>query len=128
LSRLNTSGNLLLKLDANGEQTMKFTLTAILLITGTIGTLVSSTVSAAETKLYSAMGHPYKLLITRSEQVKIIYSEANSNIDCRVEVSWQNNLVTTPAVKVKKQDFTDKPLASCLPRVEAKKLLARTFS
>lgn len=98
-----------------------------LLILLTVYLLSSNQIQAAELQLYSAMGHPYKLLIARSDKVKIIYSEKDETINCRVEVNWQTDTFATTMVEVSKKKFTTKPLASCLPRHQAKTMLANTF-
>lgn len=78
-------------------------------------------------KLTSAMGYPYKLLIKRSDSIKIIYSESSDNINCKVIINWNEQEVQTLSKQVTKEKFNDKPLASCLARKEAKVILARTF-
>jgi len=83
--------------------------------------------NASELKLYSTMGYPYKLLLTRSEEIKIIYSEIADKVTCRVEILENGRRTITQNVEAKSKHFNEKPLASCLPRNEAKKLLAQTF-
>lgn len=97
-------------------------------------TLITSVTSNAESsktphyeQLFSSMGYPYKLLINRTDTVKIIYSENVNNINCKVIVSWSEKEVQTPITQTTKEKFKDKPLASCLARKEAKLILARTF-
>ncbi len=95
--------------------------------------LISLTVNAESLKsrqyeqLTTAIGYPYKLLINRTDTVKIIYSENNENINCKVIVSWNAQEVQTSSTKITKEKFNDKPLASCLPRKKAKEILSRTF-
>lgn len=100
---------------------------AIQVLLITVCLLSSNQLQAEELQLYSTMGHPYKLLITRSDKVKIIYSEKDEKINCRVEVNWQADTFSTSIVQVSKKRFTTKPLASCLPRQQAKIMLANTF-
>lgn len=98
-----------------------------LLILITVYLLSSNQIQAAELQLYSTMGHPYNLLIARSDEVKIIYTEKDETIKCRVEVNWQTDTFATSMVEVSKKKFTTKPLASCLPRQQAKTMLENTF-
>lgn len=100
----------------------------------TIITLITSLTTNAESskknhyeQLASTMGYPYKLLINRTEIVKIIYSESNDNINCKVIINWNDQVVQTPSTQITKEKFNDKPLASCLAREDAKVILARTF-
>lgn len=85
------------------------------------------TTYAAEEKLTSAMGYPYKLLIARSDSVKIIYSEDIDNINCKVKVGWKEQEEQSQYKQVSKKKFIEKPLASCLSRQKAKAILAMTF-
>ncbi len=86
-----------------------------------------NTTNLRETKLTSAMGYPYKLLITRTDSIKIIYSEDEKGIKCKVKVLWQAQAVQSQLQQVSKKKFSEKPLASCLPRQRAKAILAMTF-
>lgn len=78
-------------------------------------------------QLASTLGYPYKLLINRTDTVKIIYSESNENINCKVIISWNEQEMQTSSTQTTKEKFNDKPLASCLARKDAKLILARTF-
>ncbi|GLX77118.1 hypothetical protein tinsulaeT_04580 [Thalassotalea insulae] len=103
---------------------MKILNTAIILA---LTLLYSNLSQATEEKIYSAMGYPYQLLLTRTESVKIIYSENNDNIACKVEVSWADKYVLTEPTQVSHKNFNEKPLANCLPRKTAKSILSQTF-
>jgi hypothetical protein len=100
-----------------------FVLSIALLVTS----LSTVTVQAAEEKLNSAMGYPYKLLINRTNEVKIIYSERAKNINCKVVVNWGGQELKSQSIIVSKENFNEKPLASCLPRSKAKSMLKATF-
>ncbi|MGS2721595.1 hypothetical protein [Paraglaciecola aestuariivivens] len=100
-----------------------------ILITASLITTLS-TISVAQAKLnkiYSNQNYPYKQLIHRSESVKLIYSENQASITCKVAVQHKENLHQTAPLEVSKQKFSAAPLASCLPRQQAKALLASTF-
>lgn len=78
-------------------------------------------------KVYTQEGYPYADLIRRSEQVNLIYTESENEVNCRVEVS-NNGQVWQGAKRVAKlKNFKNKPLQSCLARPVAKKLLANTY-
>ncbi|WP_286265978.1 hypothetical protein [Thalassotalea atypica] len=79
-------------------------------------------------KVYSEQGYPYKLLIHNADSVKIFYRESEQGISCRVKVSWDNKVAESKVQKISQQNFIKTPLASCLPRKQAKVLLAKTFS
>lgn len=76
-----------------------------------------------EIQLYSEAGYPYKNLINKAKTVKILFTEKEDSIVCRVEVSGDSKNKTTEKVVVSKKQFEQAPLVSCLPRTEAKKLL-----
>lgn len=79
-------------------------------------------------KAYSSKGYPYKNLIHRSKTIKIFYRQEQANIHCRVEVALNDSTVTASTVReIDQQAFADTPLSSCLPRDQAKRLLAQTF-
>ena len=90
--------------------------------------LLVSAVEANTDKVYSNQGYPYKLLINRADEVKIFYRENATGIYCHVEVSRDKEKMLSTEVQVSAQQFSQKPLASCLPREQAKNLLAYSFS
>ena len=89
--------------------------------------LYSNFSQASEQKIYSSMGYPYQLLLARADTVKIIYSEKHDNVACKVKVSWADKQVLTTSTLVSQKNFSDKPLANCLARQQAKSILSRTF-
>lgn len=91
--------------------------------------LISITpVEANTNKLFTEQGYPYDLLIKRTNEVKIIYSENERYVNCRVELNWQDQKMTTQSIKVEQVKFNEKPFATCLPRAQAKTILAKTFN
>jgi len=109
------------------KQSTKSLTTAILSIALLAYTTLTSTVQAAEGKLTSAMGYPYKLLINRANSIKIIYSENSNNIDCKVVFNWNDQKLVSQSMLVSRENFKDEPLASCLTREKAKSMLKVTF-
>ena len=99
---------------------------AILLTITTLLT-ISSNSMAEYKKVYSEQGYPYKLLINHSESVKIFYRETQQGVTCRVTVNWDNKMAKSDEQNVSQQQFIQAPLASCLPRKDAKAILAKTF-
>ena len=89
--------------------------------------IVNSSVKASEDKLYTQKKHPYDLLLARTDTVKIIYTEDKEQVNCKVEVNWKNEQITSEQVSVNKVAFNKEPLASCLSREKAKNILAKTF-
>ncbi|PAJ75504.1 hypothetical protein CJF42_05040 [Pseudoalteromonas sp. NBT06-2] len=83
---------------------------------------------ATNHKLFSEQGYPYDMLIKRTDKIKIIYSENEKVVNCRVELNWQGQKVTTQAIEVEQIKFNAKPFATCLPRAQAKVILATTFN
>jgi len=110
---------------------MKLIILKTLIIVSTLSTPVTTNAKSSKTPHYeqlaSTMGYPYKLLINRTDTVKIIYSESNENIYCKVIISWNGQEVQTSSAQTTKEKFNDKPLANCLTRKDAKLILARTF-
>ncbi|WJG07989.1 hypothetical protein [Aliiglaciecola sp. LCG003] len=78
-------------------------------------------------KLFTGKGYPYNLLLSRGGSVKIIYTEEQQGINCRVIANIQGQSVSSDQNVVQKSDFERSPLASCLPREVAKHWLAKTF-
>lgn len=101
----------------------------ILACTSTI--LFSSTNSLAKInqieEVYIHKGYPYEGLVDRSETVNIFYKALADNISCRVEVSQNGQIWQSEERSTSLKEFTQKPLRSCMDRVDAKKLLANTF-
>lgn len=84
---------------------------------------------ATSAKLYSHQGYPYKQLINRANQVKLSFTELKTEnlVRCRVNIALGNEVFDSPKVTVTKEAFTNKPLASCLARKQAKSWLAASF-
>ncbi|WP_448555854.1 hypothetical protein [Thalassotalea montiporae] len=103
-----------------------FTLLVLLSITTSL--LASPNDSKLE-KIYSHQGYPYKQLINRANEVKLSFTETelNSTVTCHVLVQLNNQLFESEQVSIPQQAFAEKPLASCLDRQQAKKLLAASF-
>ncbi|REL35935.1 hypothetical protein [Thalassotalea euphylliae] len=102
--------------------------TLLILLSITTGLLAAPNDSKLE-KVYSHQGYPYKQLISRANEVKLSFTEteSNSTVTCRVLVQLNNQLFESAQVSVTQQAFAEKPLASCLDRQQAKKLLAASF-
>ena len=95
------------------------------LLSGT--TLVNANENA---DLFVASGYPYKNLVERFDQVKIHYSELNSEgvVMCRVELVSNTQSRMTESIKAKDKHFAEKPLKSCIDRNEAIAALQRNHS
>lgn len=89
---------------------------------------IISNASAQSEKIYSEKGYPYKEVINRTNEVKIIYTENSQQVACKVLISLQNGTYQSTEKEVSKKAFDSAPLASCLARSEAKTVLAKTFS
>ncbi|GAA6186474.1 MULTISPECIES: hypothetical protein [Alteromonadaceae] len=79
-----------------------------------------------ETK-YSNQGYPYKMLIDRSDSIKILFTEKSESVRCAVRFNQGDIEQQTTYLDVNKTDFKKQPLVSCLPRFQAKAWLKRTF-
>lgn len=97
----------------------------IALITLSLDTLAA--LSPGQDKRFSHTGYPYNLLIQRSDSIKIIYTEKDKEIACRVTQENSQSAQTSASVITTKAEFDQAPLASCLPRKLAKQWLAQTF-
>lgn len=103
---------------------MKYTyLITIIILT----LLLTSSAQASQDKIYTAKKYPYNLLLSRTDSVKIIYSDTKDQIKCKVAINWKNGMITSKQAVVSKVAFNKEPLASCLPREKAKHILAKTF-
>ena len=80
-----------------------------------------------EEKIYTPEGYPYSKLIQRADEVKLIFTENENSVHCRVEVSQNGKVWRGLSNTAKKKEFLSKPLNSCMAREEAKQLLADTF-
>ena len=98
----------------------KFILIASLILASAVNT------AKAET-LFSEKGYPYRDLIQRAEQVKIIYSENKQDVTCKVEVNHAEHPWISQDKTTSQDEFNQAPLASCLSRKEAIALLAKTY-
>lgn len=89
------------------------------------GNIFASTNS--QEMVFSQEGYPYSNLIQKSEQVRILYSDKNGGIECRIEVingqaSWILNKQW-----VSKKKFDEQPLRSCVDRNEIKEILVTLY-
>lgn len=92
------------------------------------GVFLAMTIQASEEiKLYSQAGYPYKKLIHKAKSVKILFTEKNENVTCRVNVTLESQEKTTERVHVLKKQFEKGPLISCLPRSQAKQILSLAY-
>lgn len=90
--------------------------------------LAASPVSAQQEMLFTNKGYPYKPLVNRADEVKIIYTESKDNVMCEVVVTIDGVNHKGQRVSVTGEDFAKAPLASCLQRQTAKQMLATTFT
>ncbi|MCV2885086.1 hypothetical protein OE749_10325 [Aestuariibacter sp. AA17] len=86
--------------------------------------LTTFSISAQE-KVYTDKGYPYKNLVEKSKEVKIIYRESNESITCRVDIAHAQTSFEGVTYNVSKRQFKRAPLASCLERQDAKTLLEK---
>lgn len=104
---------------------MKYIYLTIILSLHLLG---AETAIAQNNTLFSSQGYPYKQLISRSDSVKIIYSENQQLVQCRVAITIDNDIHKSKALDVNKNRFQKAPLASCLGREDAKNFLAKSFA
>lgn len=90
--------------------------------------VIVSSANAETNMLFTEQGYPYKDLVNRSNEVKIIYSEKNNDVSCRVQVALNGTTWKTRNLQVEKREFDSAPLASCLERSKAKQILASTYT
>ena len=89
--------------------------------------IVSAISNAEQNNLYTEKGYPYKDLVLRSQEVKLIYSQNDQNITCKVSVDTGKGATILQSHIVEPDKFQQAPLASCLLREDAIELLAETF-
>lgn len=73
-----------------------------------------------------ANNYPYKNLINRTDDVKIIYITNNKSFVCRVEVILGNMKWASVEKKISKEFFNNDPLSYCLSRELAEKILLQS--
>ena len=78
-------------------------------------------------KIHTQEGYPYADIVRISEQVNLIYTESENEVNCRVEVSKNGQLWQGAQQIAELKNFKNKPLRSCLTRPEAKKILASIY-
>ncbi len=74
-----------------------------------------------------ANNYPYKNLIERTDDVKVIYITNDESLICRVEVILDNMKWSSVEKKVSKEFFNNDPLSNCLSRESAEKILFQSF-
>lgn len=117
--------NLLMTFTINNEVTM---LTKYLVTLAITSIFIVMTIQANdEIQLYSEADYPYKNLINKAKAVKILFTEREESVICRVSVSGDTQNKTTEKVIISKKQFEQAPLVNCLPRAEAKKLLTFAY-
>lgn len=93
-----------------------------------VGFFVAMTIQANdEIKVYSEASYPYKNLIHKASSVKILFTDSKDGVICRVNVLLAKEEKLTEKVLVSKKQFAKAPLASCLPRSKAKKILSLAY-
>ncbi|WP_158966839.1 hypothetical protein [Paraglaciecola sp. L3A3] len=80
----------------------------------------------AQGEILTDEGYPYKMLIKRTSQVKLIYKGAK-NITCRVEIQYKQQTWVGQTYNTNQKNFANKPLTECMDRELAKKILKATF-
>lgn len=77
--------------------------------------------------IYTEHGYPYNLLVDRAESINIIYTKKNDMVSCHTSIVIDSDTFSTEHLLITDNKFNTRPLASCLKRDEAKRLLKRTF-
>jgi len=83
--------------------------------------------ASEEIQLYSEAGYPYENLIRKAKSVKILFTESEGDVICRVNILLSTQDKMTEKMKVSKKQFEEAPLASCLTRAKAKKILTLAY-
>jgi hypothetical protein len=78
-------------------------------------------------KINTQEGYPYADLVRKSEQLNLIYTKSDNEVNCRVEISKNGQVWQGQKQVAKLKDFKNKPLRSCFSRLEAKKILASIY-
>lgn len=85
-------------------------------------------VSASEKvldRIETQEGYPYKNLIMKADKVELLYITQSEHTTCRVNVSYANEQYQGSRFTVSNTKFEKSPMAACLTRPVAKKLLPK---
>ncbi|WNC71736.1 hypothetical protein RGQ13_16690 [Thalassotalea psychrophila] len=82
---------------------------------------------AEQITIDAANNYPYKDLINRTSDVKIIYITNNESFSCKVEVVLDKMKWVSTEKKISKEFFNNDPLSNCLSSEKAKQILFQTF-
>ena len=77
--------------------------------------------------LFSSQGYPYKNLLSKTDLIKIIYTQEQDNVECSVELELDDLHLKSQSRTTSKDKFTQAPLASCLKRKQAKMWLKAIY-
>lgn len=71
-------------------------------------------------------GYPYNLLLSRTDEVKLIYS-GEEKLTCHVEIQKDGQVWIGKVHNTIRKKFSEKPLTACMERRLAKKIVKTTF-
>lgn len=89
--------------------------------------LFSNLASAEHITIDTANNYPYKDLINRTSDIKIIYSTNSESFSCKVEVVLDKMKWVSTEKNISKEIFYNDPLSNCLSSEKAKQILFQTF-
>jgi len=107
---------------------MKKTLVKSFLNIAYIGTLIFFNLASAEQFTVNiANNYPYKNLVERTDDVKVIYITNNEKFSCRVEVILDKMKWSSVEKEISKEFFNNDPLSNCLSSETAEQILLQSF-
>jgi len=88
---------------------------------------LSNWVIAEQITVIKADNYPYKHLINRSDEVKVLYTNDNGVVNCKIEVALDNMKWVSKEKIINVENIVDDLFCECLPKESAQQLLAQTF-
>ncbi|TMP38502.1 hypothetical protein CWB96_16000 [Pseudoalteromonas citrea] len=103
----------------------KLIITGICVFTCLLSVKVVSASDKVLDKIETQEGYPYKNLIMKAGKVELLYITKSEHTTCRVNVSYANEQYQGSRFTVSNTKFEKSPMAACLTRPIAKKLLSK---
>lgn len=79
--------------------------------------------AVVEERINTDEGFPYKNLIIRADRVELSYIERGKEVECKVAVLSEKGRFEGQSRTARAKHLKHKPMASCLSRDEAKRIL-----
>ncbi|KAF7764446.1 hypothetical protein PCIT_b0450 [Pseudoalteromonas citrea] len=103
----------------------KLIITGMFVFTSILSVNLVSASDKVLDRIETQEGYPYKNLIMKASKVELLYVSKSEHTTCRVNVSYANEQYQGSHFTVSNKKFEKSPMAACLTRTVAKKLLSK---